>query len=355
MKTLPYSFFYSWLLLVLGLIPENSLGQDMRFSQFHTNSLHLNPAMTGLYSGGTRFAVSYRTLFYSVLQEKEYESYSGSFENRWQAGNSFFGGGGLVLRDQIGTSGYERTYVMASGAYQQNLSRSGPRQPDMFLAVGFQAGFGQYAMQASQLWYSNQFNQDLLEVDFNRDSGEPFSQINNQSFSDINAGLLFFYSFPEADGDAFYFGAAMHHLTEPAIGLLEESTEALQHRYTLHIGGELNQGDWSWLPSAMYRQQGPTMSSLAGFAFRLRMGAANDLKLRAGTWAHLTRQVDQRLLFESMIVSSTFEIRNLLIGLSYDITTSTLRRSNYSRGAFELSMVWVSPAQYKSKLICPTF
>ncbi|HKK75200.1 MAG TPA: PorP/SprF family type IX secretion system membrane protein [Saprospiraceae bacterium] len=355
MRTLRLFFLVGYILVSIGFSSEQLGAQDMRFSQFHTNSLHLNPAMTGLYNGGTRFAVSYRTLFYSVLQDKEYESYSGSFENRWKVGNSFFGGGGIVLRDQIGTSGYERTYVMASGAYQQNLSTGGPRQPDMFLALGFQAGFGQYAMDPSSLWFSNQFDNDLLEVDFSRDAGEPFSSVTNQSFSDFNVGLLFFYSFPEDDGDSFYLGGAMHHVTQPKVGLLEESPESLYRRYTVHIGGAFNQGDWSFLPSAMYRQQGPTMSTLAGFAFRLGLGEEKDIKLRAGSWVHLAKRFDNTVQMEGVIVGTTFEVKGWHLGLSYDITTSTLNRSNFSRGAFELSLVRVSPAQYRSRLKCPEF
>lgn len=355
MRTIRLFLLVGGILVFSGLSDDSLLAQDMRFSQFHTNSLHLNPAMTGLYNGGTRFAVSYRTLFYSVLQDKEYESYSGSFENRWKVGNSFFGGGGIVLRDQIGTSGYERTYVSASGAYQQNLSRGGPRQPDMFLALGFQAGFGQYAMDPSGLWYSNQFNNDLLEVDFSRASGEPFSQVTNQSFSDFNVGLLFFYAFPGDDGDSFYLGSAIHHITEPKVGLLEDSPESLYRRYTVHVGGAFNQGEWSFLPSAMYRQQGPTMSTLAGFAFRLGMGEKKDIKLRAGTWAHLARHFDHTVQLEGIIVGTTFEIEGWHLGLSYDITTSNLNRSNFSRGAFELSLVRVSPAKYPVKVKCPEF
>jgi type IX secretion system PorP/SprF family membrane protein len=356
MRTKQLLFLIGFLLVITGLWTDSLQAQDMRFSQFHTNSLHLNPAMTGLYNGSTRFMVSYRTLFYSVLQDNEYESYSGSFENRWKVGNSFLGGGGVVLRDQIGASGYERTYVSASGAYQQNLSKSGPRQPDMFLALGFQAGIGQYAMDPSTLWFSNQFDNDLLEVDFSRDAGEPFSAVTNQSFSDFNVGLLFFYSFPEDDGDSFYFGGAMHHITEPQVGLLEESPESLYRRYTMHVGGAFNQGSWSFLPSAMYRQQGPTMSTLAGFAFRLGLGEEEDIKLRAGTWAHLAKRFDNSVQLEGMIVGSTFEVSGWQIGLSYDITTSTLSRSNFSRGAFELSLVRVSPAKkYDSKVKCPEF
>lgn len=343
------------LLLRLGLFIDNLGAQDMRFSQFHTNSLHLNPAMTGLYDGGTRFGVSYRTLFYSVIQEKEYESFSGSFENRWKIGNSFLGGGGLVLRDQIGASGYERTYALASGAYQQNLSKSGPRQPDMFLSLGFQAGFGQYAMNPENLWYSNQYDNELLEVDFSRNAGEPFSAVDSRSFSDFNVGLLFFYSFPEDDGDSFYLGGAMHHITEPKVGLLENSPESLYNRYTLHMGGAFNQGNWSFLPSAMYRQQGPTMSTLAGFAFRLGLGEEEDIKLRIGSWAHLAKRFDNTIQWESAIVASTFEVKGWQLGLSYDITTSSLSQSNFSRGAFELSLVRISDAKYQTRVKCPEY
>lgn len=354
MKNVDHKYLYSLLcFLITGMVQLTA--QDMRFSQFHVNSLHLNPAMTGLYNGSTRFAASYRTLFYSVVQEREYQSYGFSAENRWKVGNSYFGGGGVVLKDVIGSSGYERTYFNASGAYHQVLSKSGPRRPDMFFTVGFQAGFGQYAMDPSSLWYSNQFDNDLLEVDFSRNSDEAFADVTNKSFFDLNAGALFYYSFPEDDGDSFFAGFAMHHITRPTIGLLEESPERLLRRYTAHAGGSLNQGEWAFLPSAMFRIQGPTQSAIAGFAFRLGLGEPEDIKLRAGTWAHVAKRFDNSFQLESIIVGSTFEIQGWHLGLSYDITTSTLNRSNFSRGAFEFSIVKVRPAKYRTKVKCPEF
>lgn len=335
--------------------PRSLQSQDMRFSQFHVNSLHLNPAMTGLYEGSTRFALSYRTLFYSVIKENEYQSFSGSVENRWKVGNSFIGGGGIVLKDKIGASGFDRTFFSASGAYHQVLSKGGPRSPDMFFTVGFQAGFGQYGIDPGSLWYSNQFNNDLLEVDFGSDSGEPFSDVTNRNFPDLNAGALFYYAFPGDDGDSFYGGFAMHHITRPEIGLLDESPERLYRRYTAHIGGAFNQGDWSVLPSAVFLKQGPAMSGQAGLAVRLGLGEPRDIKLRAGTWAHVAKRYDNTFQFESIIVGSTFEIEGWQLGLSYDITTSTLNRSNFSRGAFELTLVKVREAKYPIKVKCPEF
>ncbi|MEM6380669.1 MAG: type IX secretion system membrane protein PorP/SprF, partial [Bacteroidota bacterium] len=314
-------------------------------------------AMTGLYAGGTRVALGYRTQFYSTLSEQEYLSYIGSVENRWKLGNSYFAGGAFALRDEVGASGYNRTYFKLSGAYHQMLSEGNFRKPYMYLVVGAQGGRGQYSFDPQSLWFSNQFDNDLLEVDFNRDSGEAFLDGNSNGFTDFNAGLMFYMGQQERVGDdniySFYIGAAMHHISQPAVGLLEASEEFLNQRITVHGGGEIQLGLFTVMPSAAVRMQGPALSAIGGSAVRIGLGEKKDIKLRVGGWLHLAKRFDNRLIPESAIVSSIFEYDGWQVGLSYDITLSTLSRSNFSRGAFEITIIKIGESKDRYRVKCP--
>lgn len=349
---------YYFLYTILGLIISIQLvGQDSRFSQFNQNSLHLNPAMTGLYNGGTRAALGYRTQFYSALSEEEYLSYIASFENRWTLGNSVLAGGAFAHRDEVGVSGYARTYFKASVAYHQMLSAGNSRQPYMFLVAGAQAGQGQYNFDPQTLWFSNQFDNDLLEVDFSRDSGEPFLEGNSRGFTDFNAGLLFYMGQVDRNGEdnlySFYAGAAIHHIAQPAVGILEASDEFLNQRLTAHLGGEIKLGVFTLMPSAAVRQQGPAFSAIGGSALRVGLGTPQDIALRIGGWLHAAKRFDDTIRPESVVVSSIFEIEGWQVGLSYDITVNTLSRSNFSRGAFEITLVKIGAAKERSRVRCP--
>lgn len=350
---------YNFLWPLLGLLFTIQLvAQDSRFSQFNQSPLHLNPALTGLYAGGTRVALGYRTQFYSTLSDEEYVSYIASVENRWSVGNSYFAGGAFAHSDQVGASGYNRTYYKLSGAYHQMLAQGSSRNPYMFLVLGAQGGRGQYNFDPQSLWFSNQFDNDLLEVDFSRDSGEPFLEGNSSGFTDFNAGLLFYMGQQDRSGDgniySFYAGAAVHHLTQPAVGILEASDEFLNRRITVHAGGEIQVGAFTIMPSGAVRQQGPALSAIGGSAIRIGLGAVDDIKLRVGSWLHLGKRFDDRFIPESVIVSSVFELEGWQLGLSYDITLSTLSASNFSRGAFEVTFIKIGEAKGGSgKVKCP--
>jgi len=343
-------------IFILGgacLMVFTAQAQDARFSQFHQNPLHLNPALTGFYNGSIRAQVNYRTLYYSVLNEQEYLSYSGSIENRFQVGESFASFGAMILNDQVGVSGYERSYYYLSGAYHQRLAESDYKGPDMFLVLGGQLGFGQYAFEPTNLWFSSQYDDLLQEIDRDVDSGENFAEGGANRFLDYNVGLLYYLSYP--DGGGFFIGGAIHHLSEPNVGLLQDSPETLSRRITGHMGGNIPFSKTiSLMPAAAWRQQGPTSSALLGASVRFSMGEVDDLKLRAGAWVHGTRQLNSGFGPESIIVTSVFEWKGWQLGLSYDATVSSLRRSNFARGAFEISIAKIMEGGNSSpKVVCP--
>lgn len=346
---------YLWLfsLFLLPFLAFEGAAQDARFSQFNQNPLHLNPALTGFYNGGVRVQVNYRTLYYSVLNDQEYVSYSGSAENRFPVNNSYASFGAMILHDQVGVSGYERTYYYLSGAYHQRLTQSGFRSPDMFLAVGGQLGMGQYAFEPSDLWFSSQYNDLLQEINRTMDSGEVFAEGGSNRFLDYNAGLLWYMSHPEGGGA--FLGGALHHFSEPNVGLLRDSPETLNRRITVHAGGDIPLGRYvNFLPAAVWRRQGPTQSAMAGANFQAYLGDGEIIKFRVGAWLHLTENLQSSLGPEAVIVTSAFEWDGWRLGLSYDATVSPLRRSNFARGAFEISLAKIMDTGNRApKVICP--
>jgi hypothetical protein len=147
----------------------------------------------------------------------------------------------------------------------------------------------------------------------------------------------------------------MHHITQPAVGLLEASDEFLNRRITVHGGGEVQVGDFTIMPAAVVRTQGPAISALAGSAVRVDFGNVKEdvLQLRAGAWLHVARRFSDQIRPESVIVTSVFEYEGVQLGFSYDITVNTQKQFNFSRGAFEISLVWIGEAKNRSKVRCP--
>lgn len=340
-----------FILLTFLALSTSLVAQDARFSQFNQNPLHLNPALTGLFDGGLRLTLNYRSQFYSVLSDDEYITYSGSVENRFRVGQSYASFGALVLQDEVGASDFKRSYYNMSGAYHQRLQKGNSVVPDMFLSLGFQLGMGQYSFDPNSLWFSNQYNTTLLEIDRSLDSGEPAIREGSNRFVDFNAGLLYYYA--HENGASFYIGGAIHHLSEPSVGFLVDSEEKLLWRNTIHAGGALVAGEFTILPSAMFQLQGPVQSIVVGSSLRLEVNDEKQINMRAGAYLHTGKRFDNTYQPESIILSSIFELKGWQLGLSYDVTVSSLNRSNFARGAFEFSLIKTTPAKYSSRVKCP--
>jgi len=58
---------------------------------------------------------------------------------------------------------------------------------------------------------------------------------------------------------------------------------------------------------------------------------------------------------DALTIVGMVELDRMTVGLSYDITVSSLVRANSSRGAFELSVMYVQPGEKRRRVVCPTF
>jgi hypothetical protein len=148
----------------------------------------------------------------------------------------------------------------------------------------------------------------------------------------------------------------MYHLSEPDISILGENTDRLYQRIVGHLGGELPLGDaLSVLPAAAVYSQGPSMSATFGANFRYNNHDWHEIAIRAGLWGHMSNQLSDGMTLDALIFSAILEMDRLQVGLSYDVTTSLLASANNSRGAFEVSLIYVSQEQRRSRVSCPKF
>ncbi len=104
--------------------------------------------------------------------------------------------------------------------------------------------------------------------------------------------------------------------------------------------------------------QGPATSAIGGLNVRYTKNYYRELGLRSGLWAHFSNQFSpdqERFGLDALIFTAILELERWNLGFSYDVTASSLRRSNYSRGAFEISLIYFHPRQERYKIECPTY
>jgi type IX secretion system PorP/SprF family membrane protein len=346
-------------LFVLGaFVPSELSAQDPHFSQFYASPLQMNPAQTGVFAGEYRFTANYRTQNYAVLGNQAYKSIAASFEGRRPVGrDDYYSFGVAVLRDQVGESQFSQSRAVLSGSYLKQVGSGRSRGSGQFLIGGAQLGIAQWSYDWNDLWFSEQFN--VVDprnpfINFAASNGEALSAMETDLFMEFNAGVLYYNVIDE--DNSFYLGGAIHHLTEPNVSFLDDQSEMLHRRWVGQAGGQISlTREASLLPAIAVMGQGPSFLGIGGVNLRYSNRDWREVAIRAGLWGRIANQGESGMGLDAMVVSAILEVERWQFGLSYDVTVSDLSTANNSRGAFELSMIYVHPSKERFKVICPKF
>lgn len=343
-----FTLFFLCFIVVIGE------AQDPHYAQFYAAPLQVNPAMTGVHSGRFRVALNYRDQWSSVLDTDPYRTLGASFDIRHRVGRSdYIAYGFNALRDEAGPGNYTRTSGHLNMAFLKQLNGSRYRRNDQFLVAGAQLGFGQHALDYGNLWFSNQYDGANEGVDISLASGENFNQTSS-AYLDINAGLLYYALF--GDNASFYIGGAMHHLNGPRISFRDTGGETLYLRWLVQAGGEIpfNEG-LSLLPAVMTQRQGPSLTTLVGANLRFTNRDWREVAIRAGFWTQISNELSVGSAVPTFIATAILEMGRVNLGLSYDVNAGSVAQPTNSRGAFEISLIYVHPAERRNRVQCPKF
>ncbi len=327
--------------------------QDPHFSQFYHTPWNLNPAMTGLHNGSWRASLIYRDQWGSILAQEPFRTFSASADGRIPVGRFDHLGVGIgALHDEAGTARYTLNNMHASGAYLRRLSGK-PRRASHYLGAGFQVGAGQNNIEWSRLWFSRQFDPVTETPDLGAGNGEPNANASGNIWLDFNAGIVW-YTLLKNDG-FILAGAALHHLNEPVVSLIDDFSETLYRRVSLHASGHFPiANELALLPGVLWMGQGPAQQINLGSNIRYGNADNREMALRTGAWLRLANRLEEGIRPEAVVVTGMFELDRWMLGLSYDITVSSLGQANSNRGAFEISLSYVHPGTRKGKVLCPS-
>ncbi len=327
--------------------------QDPQLAQFYASPLQLNPAMTGVHPGAWRVAANYRQQWNSILDTKPFRTMSASFDARSRIGRGDFLAYGITaLRDQAGSSNFQRINTDLSLSYMKQLDGSRYRNYDQFLIGGAQIGLGQHSLNYQNIWFSSQFNILSEQVDRTLPSGEVVDE-KSGLFVNINAGLAWYAVFD--DNRSLYIGGAVHHLNRPKVSFIATDGEkSMDMKWTAHAGGEIPfSHQLSILPAVAVIGQGTSMISLFGANFRYTNRDWQELAIRAGAWGHLVKDVESSMALPAVTVAAILELERWNFGFSYDVNANKLAAPTNGRGAFELSLIYFHPAERREKVNCP--
>ncbi len=326
--------------LIASLICLNVSAQDPHFSQFFASPLTLNPAFTGKFDGTWRLAANHRDQWPSI--PKAYVTSSASFDfpilrSRIPEGD-VFGVGISGVTDKSANSQLKLNYGSVSLSYHKALDENGYNT----IGAGFQGTYSSMTLDVTKLTFEDMLTQN----GFTGTTNDIMTNGTNQSYIDVNAGLLFSGSTNGANN--YYLGASMYHINRPQVSFKDKNWY-LTGRITIHGGGTFPLTDVvSVSASAIHQMQNKASETIVGAAVGLNANGdfENPTSVYVGSWMRFN---------DAIIPYIGLEFAGLRIGASYDVNISSLKAATSNRGGSEISLIYVRrPVEVKG-IPCPKF
>jgi len=331
------------------LLHFNLSAQDIHFSQFYASPLTLNPANTGLFNGDWRAAGIYRDQWRAISPAMM--TAAASFDKIFTAANQTIGAGVVLAHDRSGEAKLNVTKIFLSGAYHRGFGKH-------TLSGGLQMGFVDKRIDNSAITFPQQWNND--EGQFDSQIPHQDQQIGDKlKYFDVNAGLSWSVKTKKVEPQV---GASFFHIIRPRESFFKNK-EKLPVRSAMHAGLKWNAAKRFFLwPNFLYQFHSGAREFLLGSNFGYRL---SDDKLRGiSVWAGpmfrhgLVAFKDDPNDFsnrtDAIIAIAGFGYKNLEVGFAYDVNISDLKNATNNKGAFEISVIYISskPKLDKEQIPC---
>ena len=298
--------------------------QDVKFSQYYSSPLSVNPALCGVFSGKFRIMGNYRNQWQEIMYP--YTTGTVSTEMQLQGeeiGDDISGIGFHSITDKSNNGGLRNSSIAGTVSYHKAIDAEGFSR----IGIGLQAAYASKIIDYSKLTFETQFTPNGYDISLpTNEMSSGFSM----NYLDYSGGILYSY----LSGDAnFYVGAAVSHLSRPRETYGSFSAR-LPLRYTIHAGASLVVGDMNALYGSVMQLRTAQSNQTTGglvYGFNLNGMEDNDAnEFLIGSWIRLR---------DAVVPYLGLKIGNVHAGLSYDITTSSkLTVANRGMGGLELSM-----------------
>lgn len=308
---------------------------DPHFSQYYVYPSWLNPALTGIFDGDFRVAGIYRNQWNAVSTPYQTPGFSADFTT-----NKNINLGVSLMNQTAGDGGF--SYLTGYGSISYTGIRFGPTGAQR-LVLGLQAGMIQRKFDPSKLTFGDSWDPTTgLPVFPTHD----FLSKTSASSFDAGAGALYFDGQPGKKAN-IYIGFAASHLTQPQDKFdAAAGNPKLPIRYTVHGGVKLNMSEtFSLTPNFLYLRQGSADEKVIGAYGQIKANNNTDFLLGANYRFNDAVAPYVGIYFE-----------NIVLGLTYDVNTSSLGKMVNSASAFEISLSYTHKKTVKTpatEFICP--
>lgn len=328
------------LIIILVIVFSEIKSQDYHFTQSDNAPMSINPAYTGNYKGNNRAILLYKDQWKSI--GSPYKTYMVSYDSpiyMKRYPKNRIGVGVFAYSDKAGASNMGINQINVSGSFQKILLSN------FALGVGFQGGFSQRAFNQSKLTWDSQWNNGIYDSSTPSEEPEYDQSI---LYGDFAAGLELEYRFSKQI--SALAGASIYHAqpTDFSYSNLQEPNKLLR-RMNINAKGKIktNNKEITFFPEIIINKQGPAHEIVYGSMTKYQLqegGKFTGKSLETALYIGLFNRWN-----DSFILSAGFSYMQYQILASYDITISSLAKVNSKRGGFELSIIFISPYERRSK------
>ncbi len=327
------------MVILLLLFASIVKAQDIHFSQFYALPMTLNPAETALYDGNVRVTCAYRDQW-RAIDMKPFETVSLGLEKQFHFYDHTFGFGLQALRDESGYVGLIQDKLLVSGAFALHVNGH-------ILSFGSQLGLVYKTASFANHTFDEQFDFGGENV-FNKlfESGE------ESDASLFHAAVHLGVSWEKQLTYNYiaHVGVSMFNVNTPSESLygmdLENTEQGLQ--YVVQLGGSYKVNSKLEIePKILYMRQTKATDFVIGAL--LQQSVHDNLSLYGGTLFRYGMSTN----YDASIWTLGTKYKRLSVGLSYDINVSPLRQATKLRGAFEVTLTYLSPSWKSKKIAIP--
>lgn len=312
-----------------------AMAQDYHLSNYGNMPLLINPAQSGSFLGNQRVGSVYRDQWSQFTSEPfrtlgVYTDLSIDFgltEGDWIAA------GVQVYADQSGELGYLYSTAATSFAYHYAMDGNQNRT----LTLGVQYGGSQRQVDLSQATFGD-------ELSGSTGSSNDRNLFNNYSEMSQDLGVGISYRKQSKRGEVYSIGASVQHLLSPEFG--DNRTPI---RYNLETQGLFKVNSNVWMRPGLY-------GSLMAEAIAVVIFAAVPFRLDKKSPYLWSPGLGYRV-GDALIASLGIDYGQWSFSIAYDVTVSSARVYNSSRGGLELGVSRIFTYYKKPEvtpiLLCP--
>ncbi|MFO7869752.1 MAG: PorP/SprF family type IX secretion system membrane protein [Bacteroidales bacterium] len=313
---------------LLTIICQQIVAQDIHFTQYDAQPLSINPAETGWYKGDIRAAGIYRTQW-KAIDNKEYRTIGLSIEKKFHHYLNTYSVGIQLINDQTGYVDLNVNKLQISGGYSTKLDGHG-------ISGGIQVGGIHKSTKIEQFTFDEQFDLGGEQV-FN--PSLPISEINQDpiSYITINSGVQWDYKLTKRFTPELGFAILYINTPHESFYSFETSDTHIPIQKVIHAGGEILVNTKIKLkPLMLYMNQIKATNFLIGgtahYSINKKITAYGGAMFRY-SWASD---------YDASAFRLGVEYDNFNLGVSYDVNISTLQPATHNRGAFEISLIYIT-------------